>query len=465
MRAARWSVAALSRALAHGKIMSNKPEIYFVCAKMSMADAMAGEPFSGAAGRELYLRCMRPLGLRRADVGLVSLDKSSVPADGVVIAVGAPAAKALGDRALVAIPHPSAILRKKDTGETLRKMVRVQSIIKSAEDAQGEWVGTWHAFVPPGGGRYVYQKHTRGNNVHYDLRLSSKKNGQAWGWTIVGGNPLTSGSRKVLPKKEHPDNWMSQNGNLPGGDNMEILASGEYQTGLCHNACCELILTGLTGGESTDRVVITSSEKNDDGVPQWVSIMPKERAQISERKSIAEITGDMDQDEKVIYDGQLVSAGAVAEKMSVEIVKSMSEKQVVYGPVIDPYIADAHNDWTPPDETERLAHEFISGDRAIGFMHVAKDGESYPVESWLVPYPSAEDYRLAMAGKPHKVLEQRFGDRKIRSGTWMLGVKCSDRLWALHKEGKLNAFSPGGLGRRRVIDASEMPKVEVVDAT
>ena len=88
-------------------------KITFVCKSMSPSDLAVGEPFTGAAGRWLYLQCLKPLGLLRKDVSLHALDNGPLPDNtGLIVAVGRPAGNALGKRATVVIPHPFAVLQK-----------------------------------------------------------------------------------------------------------------------------------------------------------------------------------------------------------------------------------------------------------------------------------------------------------------------------------------------------------------
>lgn len=146
----------------------------------------------------------------------------------------------------------------------------------------------------------------------------------------------------------------------------------------------------------------------------------------------------------------------------VGISKSAVEKQIVYGVVLDPYQVDAHEDWIPPAEIESTAHGFLAKSRVIGLEHTEK-AEATLVESWVVAYPSARDYQLAMKNAPHKVLRQKFGNDTIHSGAWVIGVKLGDKEWAEHKAGRLNAFSIGGFSFKTKVSVGEMPKVEFVD--
>ena len=150
-----------------------------------------------------------------------------------------------------------------------------------------------------------------------------------------------------------------------------------------------------------------------------------------------------------------------------QIIKSAPEKRIVYAAVVDPYGSDgaqedAHNDWMPPDEVEKMAHDYLINSRVIKMQH-STEAEGEVVESWVEQYPSREEYLKAMNGEPHRVLRKQFGDDVIHSGSWIMGVRLGEREWNLFKAGKITAFSPGGFGVRKPISKSEMPQVTFID--
>ena len=142
--------------------------------------------------------------------------------------------------------------------------------------------------------------------------------------------------------------------------------------------------------------------------------------------------------------------------------KSASEKQIVYGVVLDPYQVDLHNDWIPPNEIESTAHDFLSKSRVVGFEHKGEVSANV-VESWVETYPTKEDHKKAMANEPHAVFKRSFGNDKIHSGAWIIGVKLPDDLWQMHKSGTLNAFSIGGFSIKSETEKSEMPDIRVIE--
>ncbi len=148
----------------------------------------------------------------------------------------------------------------------------------------------------------------------------------------------------------------------------------------------------------------------------------------------------------------------------IPILKVDEEKRIVYGVVLDPYIVDTQGDWSPPSEVEKTAHGWMENSRTIGLGH-RKEADAVPVESFLMPYPSDEDYSKAMKNDPHKVYKFKFGSGFVHSGSWVLGTKVNDdATWKLVKSGELGAYSIGGHGARSEIDKGQVPKpTEVIE--
>jgi hypothetical protein len=162
-----------------------------------------------------------------------------------------------------------------------------------------------------------------------------------------------------------------------------------------------------------------------------------------------------------------VRKALAAPRATVEIAKADPLKRIVYGIVMDPYGAsgaepDAHNDWISPAEIEKTAHEFAKGQRKIRLQH-SGPADAKVVETWVEQYPSRDEYLKAVRGDPHKVARRRFGDDRIHSGAWGLGVELGPKEWGLYEAGEINAFSPGGFGFRAPLDRSQMPRVTFVE--
>lgn len=149
----------------------------------------------------------------------------------------------------------------------------------------------------------------------------------------------------------------------------------------------------------------------------------------------------------------------------VRIVKALAAEQVVLGVVLDPYMVDAHNDWTPPKEIEATAEAWLQKSSVIGLQHGGK-ADAYPVQSFTMPYPSQRDYEAAMREEPHKVLRTKIGNQVVHSGAWVLKTKVpSPKIWADIMSEKITGYSIGGFSTRTKVPITAMPKVEYVDAT
>ena len=162
-----------------------------------------------------------------------------------------------------------------------------------------------------------------------------------------------------------------------------------------------------------------------------------------------------------VGDGQELLGKSEKNSMVVPISKADSEKQIVYGIVLDPYQVDSQDDWVPPKAIEETAHRWLAESRVIGLDHSDK-ANAHPVESYMVPYPPGE-YKKAMSNEPHKAYTMPFGDDVVHSGSWVLGTKLGDAEWSKVKEGDLNAYSIGGYGNRTETTKSSMPEVEFIE--
>jgi hypothetical protein len=103
----------------------------------------------------------------------------------------------------------------------------------------------------------------------------------------------------------------------------------------------------------------------------------------------------------------------------------------------------------------------MKSSRVINLQHEEK-AKGTVVESWIEQYPDGE-YKKAMNGEDHKIYTRKFGSDVIHSGAWALGVQLGDAEWKAFESGKLNAFSPGGVGMRTEITKEKMPIIEVIE--
>lgn len=143
------------------------------------------------------------------------------------------------------------------------------------------------------------------------------------------------------------------------------------------------------------------------------------------------------------------------------VAKAADEKQIVSGVVLDPYEIDTQGEWVPPATVEATAHDYVKKSRVIGREH-RKPANAEMVESWIVPYPSQQDYDNAMAGLSHKAYEMPYGDDTVHSGAWIMGVQLGDAEWSAYKAKEITGFSIGGFSSKTKVSKSAMPTVEFV---
>ncbi len=145
------------------------------------------------------------------------------------------------------------------------------------------------------------------------------------------------------------------------------------------------------------------------------------------------------------------------------IYKRAQSQQIVFGVVLDPYDVDTQNDWSPPAEIEKTAYGYMMKSRTIGIHHAAVAPDAVLIDSTVEQYPSEDDREKAHANLPHRAFKRKYGDDVVHSGSWIIGVKLSDRLWKLAESGEFDAFSIGGFGIREPIERLTMPLVTFVE--
>ena len=161
--------------------------------------------------------------------------------------------------------------------------------------------------------------------------------------------------------------------------------------------------------------------------------------------------------------GLVVPAEKGATTREVKITKTVDDNQIVMGVVLDGYGFDQQNDWIPPFEIQKTAHDWMENSRVIGLQH-AGPADAVVLESWLWPYPSEADYRNAMQGLPHNAYATAFGSDTVHSGSWVIAVKVRDpATWEAVQNGLITGYSIGGTGLQSPATESSMPQVTFVD--
>lgn len=387
-----------------------------------------------------------------------------------------------------------------------------------ATTALDNWDKQWASMLPMSGrGDFVYQHHWRGldedetkledaelikddRSLHGDIRLTGDQG--LWGFAVFLGRTEDNREKKendklidwkpddnieVSPKLAQPRAWLEVGADKPMisppgevGSTSEkyskffAVDKGSYQLGVARQHMIEIF---LDGGHLKGRYLFLYVPVA--GRRRWLIDKPEDQTPYAATRDLADVLGELKaKGQKYLiwakpgerpkkYD---VRTGREIEKKSpVTVSKADTVKKIVYGIVLDSYSGsngqpegDAHNDWTPPSDIEKTAHEWLKNSRMIGLQH-KKPSKANVVESWIEQYPSRGDYVKAMRGEDHKIFSRKFGTDVLHSGAWVLGVQLSDVEWSLYEDGKINGFSPGGMGARHPIERRDMPKVQVIE--
>jgi hypothetical protein len=142
--------------------------------------------------------------------------------------------------------------------------------------------------------------------------------------------------------------------------------------------------------------------------------------------------------------------------------RTLEDKKIVYGIVLDPYIVDAHQDWVPPEVVEETAHGWFKGSRLIT-LHHKTSSNAKAVESHIEAYPTRADYVSARLGESHRAWRRKYGDDIVHSGAWIIGVQLDDEEWKAYKRDEIAAFSIEGFGVRSPATRKAMPDVTFID--
>jgi hypothetical protein len=113
---------------------------------------------------------------------------------------------------------------------------------------------------------------------------------------------------------------------------------------------------------------------------------------------------------------------------TVAIRKTDEEEQLVFGEVYAPGFPDSQGDFMTRESIKQMAYEFMRKGfvNKIDLNHNQEESGCYVVESFIA----------------------RDDDPIFIPGSWVIGVKCTDDVWALVKSGELNGFSFDGVGFR-----------------
>jgi len=226
-----------------------------------------------------------------------------------------------------------------------------------------------------------------------------------------------------------------------------------------------VVLPGTTtltewGGEHDHLALM--HETSVDGDHQHILILEDgtELESLTRQELMALMDAPQDEDSQEEF---LEEIADTSDLIEMAVAKAEGEKRIAYGVVLDPYVIDAHGDLIPPHEVEKAAHEYMEKRQVVGIQHKNVDPEAKVLESFLVPYPSHQDYQKAMTGQEHSVYLMPYGDQKVHSGTWILGVQFSEERWELIKAGKVTGYSIGGFGVKKKTNVVDKPTVNIIE--
>lgn len=115
----------------------------------------------------------------------------------------------------------------------------------------------------------------------------------------------------------------------------------------------------------------------------------------------------------------------------IQVLKKDEAKRLIYGIVLRPEVADAHNDIMTPSEIEKSAHDYLMFYGYAGVDHT-DEAMAKIVESYIAP------------------VDLVLNDRVVKKGSWLIAMKVfDDDLWIKVKQGDYNAFSAGGYAKRQ----------------
>ena len=154
-------------------------------------------------------------------------------------------------------------------------------------------------------------------------------------------------------------------------------------------------------------------------------------------------------------------AGSVAEGGTATIVGEIrslfkaDEKRFTLGPWYIPDRADAHGEWTDPEELQKALWNYVkSGDRRIRLQHNKNVVAGEWVETMTWPYPVTVPITKA---------DGSLGEHTYPTGTVFMGVQWEPWAWEMVKAGKLTGYSIGGKAERILVDLPEEPVKKKLD--
>jgi hypothetical protein len=164
------------------------------------------------------------------------------------------------------------------------------------------------------------------------------------------------------------------------------------------------------------------------------------------KKSVpAEMTVVDQVNPEVMQDANLMQK---SEEVITEIpnqIKKNAELRYTLGPWYVPNRADAHGEWTDPEELQKALWGYVeNGDRDIRLQHNVEIVAGKWVEALTWPHEVEVPMMKADTGE---ITKQQFP-----AGTVFLGVQWEPWAWDLVKKGEIRGYSIGGTGAGVEVD-------------
>lgn len=123
-----------------------------------------------------------------------------------------------------------------------------------------------------------------------------------------------------------------------------------------------------------------------------------------------------------------------SKSITVPILKSKNDQQIVYGVVSEPDTIDLQGDRLSESEIRKACHRFMMTSQRIGKEHNGP-AKADIIESYIAP------------------VDFSCNGQTVRKGSWIMAVKIHDpELWAAVKKGDITGFSIAGTGTRTPIN-------------
>ena len=132
----------------------------------------------------------------------------------------------------------------------------------------------------------------------------------------------------------------------------------------------------------------------------------------------------------------LAALGYVAKEAPVveaKIIKADTDRQLLYGVVLEPEMVDTQDDIMSAQEIEKSAHYYLENSRTVGYRH-SQPADACVRESYIAP------------------VDFEMNGQAVKKGSWVMCVYVRDQsIWDQVKAGMITGFSVGGFATREEV--------------